>query len=144
MYVYELSGCGFEVLWSHKSISTLAKKVDYESKISDIEKKYFTTSDYDNFTNERLNAKKKLVNKYDNFGIIDNSDLDKKVETLGTNAELKVEEDNSENVNIWFKAFYWSKLVFQWWITKFLNISINFWIFRNASWSYRNNNSIEI
>ena len=119
-------------------------KVDYESKISDIEKKYFTTSDYDNFTNERFNAKKKLVNKYDNSGIIDNSDLDKKVETLGTNAELKVEEDNSENVNIWFKAFYWSKLVFQWWITKFLNISINFWIFRNASWSYRNNNSIEI
>ena len=75
-------------------------KVDYESKISDSEKKYFTTSDYDNFTNERFNAKKKLVNKYDNSGIIDNSDLDKKVEILGTNAELKVEEDNSENVNI--------------------------------------------
>ena len=94
MYGYKLSGYGFEALWSHTNISTLVKKVDYDSKISDIEKKYFTTSDYDNFTNERLNAKKKLVNKYDKSGIIDHSDLDEKVETLGTNAELKVEEDN--------------------------------------------------
>ena len=35
----------------------LIKKTDYNPKISDIEKKYFTTSDYSKFTNDILNAK---------------------------------------------------------------------------------------
>ena len=37
----------------------LIKKTDYNPKISDIEKKYFTTSDYSKFTNDILNAKMK-------------------------------------------------------------------------------------
>ena len=53
---------------------------------------------------------------------INNSDLDEKIETLAAQAEIKSEQDNSEIGNIWFKSFYWSKLLCQWCITKFLNI----------------------
>ena len=47
-------------------------------KKTDIEGKYFTTSDYSRFANEILDAKiknKKLVNEFDIFGFINNSDL---------------------------------------------------------------------
>ena len=57
------------------------KKVYYDAKISDIESKYSTTSDYNKFMNKILNAKineKILVNKLDISGFTDNSDLDKK------------------------------------------------------------------
>ena len=45
-------------------VSGLVKKTDYDAKISDIEKKYFTTSDYKKLTKEILDAiikEKKLV-----------------------------------------------------------------------------------
>ena len=35
----------------------IQKITDYDSKISDIEGKYFTTSDYNKFTNDILDAK---------------------------------------------------------------------------------------
>ena len=59
-------------------------------------KKYFTTSHYNKFTNEILNAKlknKKLVNKSDISEFINNSDLDKKIETFATKVELKAEQN---------------------------------------------------
>ena len=37
--------------------SGLAKKTGYNAKISDIEEKYFTTSDYNKFANEYLKRK---------------------------------------------------------------------------------------
>ena len=46
--------------------SDLVKKTDYGAKISEIEGKYFTTSDYNNFTSDILEAKikqKELANK---------------------------------------------------------------------------------
>ena len=46
----------------------MKKKTDYVAKISDIETKYFTTSDYNKFMSEILNTKikeKGLVNKSD-------------------------------------------------------------------------------
>ena len=39
------------------SVSNLVKKADYDAKMSDIESKYFITSDYDKFMGEILNAK---------------------------------------------------------------------------------------
>ena len=48
----------------------------------DMEGKYLTTSDYNKFTNEILDAKKKnkkLINKYDTSEFTNNSDLDKKI-----------------------------------------------------------------
>ena len=41
------------------TVSDLVKKTDYDLKISDIEDKYFTISDYNKFTNEIVDAKMK-------------------------------------------------------------------------------------
>ena len=38
------------------SVTDLVKKTDYDAKISEIENKYFTTSDYNKLTNAILNA----------------------------------------------------------------------------------------
>ena len=49
------------------------KKADYDANISGIENKYFTISDYNNFTSNALDAKitqKKLVNESDLNGKI--------------------------------------------------------------------------
>ena len=76
--------------------SILAKKAIYDGKISDIEKRYFTTSDYNTFTNGifDVNMKnKELVNKSDIYKFINNSDLDKKIDTFATKTELKAEKD---------------------------------------------------
>ena len=40
--------------------SGLVKKTDYDAKISDIEVKYFTISDYNKFTSKILETKSKL------------------------------------------------------------------------------------
>ena len=39
------------------NVSNLFKKADYVAKISDIENEYFTTSDYNKFTNNILDAR---------------------------------------------------------------------------------------
>ena len=39
------------------NVSNLVKKTDYDAKILDIKSKYFTTADYDGFTNEELDLK---------------------------------------------------------------------------------------
>ena len=47
------------------SVSGLVKKTDYDAKIKDIERKYFSTTDYDKFTSDILDVKikqKELVN----------------------------------------------------------------------------------
>ena len=60
--------------------------------ISGVEKKYLITLDYNIFTSEILDAKiKKRVNKSDLSGFMYNSDLDKKIATLVTKAELIAE-----------------------------------------------------
>ena len=110
--------------------------------MSDIEGKCFTTSDYNKFTDKILDVKikdKKLVNKSD---IINSSDLEKKIKKLATKAELKAEQDKIVKLKTY--DFYWSKLLYQWWITKSLNISTNFQHFRNVSCSCRYNRRMEI
>ena len=63
------------------NVSDLIKKAGCDTKTLNIDSKYFTTSDYNKFTNNILDAKiknKKLVNKSVISGFIDNSDLDNK------------------------------------------------------------------
>ena len=63
------------------SITGLVKKTVYNTKISDIEFKYFITSDYNKFMSNVLDTKikeKKLVNESNTSIFINNSDLDKK------------------------------------------------------------------
>ena len=52
-------------------------------------------SDYNKFMGKILDKiiKKKLVNKSDSSGFIDSSDLDIKIATQATKANLKAEED---------------------------------------------------
>ena len=59
-------------------------------------KKYFTTSDYNESTSEILDAKikeKGLLNKSNISNLIKNFDLNKKLATSATKAELKAEQD---------------------------------------------------
>ena len=89
-------------------ITDLVKQTDYDAKIKDIEDKYLTTSDYNKFTNEILDAKiknKKLVNKSDISGFMNNSDLNKRIGTLATKAELKVKQVNIKKLQL-FDSFY--------------------------------------
>ena len=64
-------------------MSDLVKKSDYDAKISEMEKLYFTTTDYNNFASNTLDAKitqKKLVNE---------SGIDEKIKTLASKEETK-------------------------------------------------------
>ena len=70
------------------------KKTNYDEKISDIEKKYFTTFDYNKFMRDILDGKikeKELVNKFNISNLIKNFDLNAKLATLARKAELKAE-----------------------------------------------------
>ena len=71
-------------------LSGLVKKTDYDAKISKFEGKYFTSSDYNKFASDVLDAKikqKELANKSDISNLVKNSDL------LATKAELKAKQD---------------------------------------------------
>ena len=73
-------------------VSGLVKKSDSDTKISYIEKKYFTASDYNKFITDILHGKikeKELVDKSYIYNLVKNSDLNAKVATLATKAELK-------------------------------------------------------
>ena len=63
----------------------LVKITDYDAKISDIEGRYFTASDYNKFISDILDAKikqKALVKKSDISNLVKNSDLDKSISNI--------------------------------------------------------------
>ena len=73
-----------------------SKKVDYNAKISEMENKRFTTSDYNKFTSNTLDAKitqKILVNESYLNEKIKTLATKEEIKTLAPKAELKVEED---------------------------------------------------
>ena len=76
------------VIWSKNRLWCKYKRHDANAK--DIEGKYFTTSDYNKFTNNIFNAKiktKKLVNKSDISEFINNTGINKKIERFATKIE---------------------------------------------------------
>ena len=78
------------------NVGNFVRKSDYDEEILDIKSKYFTATDYNKFTNEKLDLKikqKQLADKFGIAGFINNSDLNKKVATLATKAELKAEQE---------------------------------------------------
>ena len=78
------------------NVSDLVRKADYDAKISEMENQYFTTSDYNKFTNNTLDSKitqKKLINEYDLNEKIKKISNKRKIKTLATKAELKAEQD---------------------------------------------------
>ena len=83
-----------EVQIKIQDTSCLVKKTDFNAKILNIEKKYFTTSDYNKFTKKILNVKikeKGLLDKSNISNLVENSDLNTKLATLATKAELEAE-----------------------------------------------------
>ena len=65
-------------------------------KISEVERNYFTPSDFNQFNNDIPDAKvkdTKTVNESDISKFINNANLDEKIETLATIAELKTDKD---------------------------------------------------
>ena len=72
-------------------VSGLVKETVYDAKISDIERKYLTTSDNNKFTSDTLYAnikQKELANKSNISNLLKNFDLNAKVRALATRAEL--------------------------------------------------------
>ena len=87
------------VVQSREQIITLkylVKRTDYNAKILDIEAKYFSSSDYNQFKGEILDAnikEKGLFGKFDIYWFKNKSDFDKKIATLVMKVELEAEED---------------------------------------------------
>ena len=75
-------------------ISGLVRTTDCNTKMLGIEAKYFTTSDYNKFTSEIVEVKRKEKNWLVNKSSISNlvkSDLITKLATFATKAQLKAE-----------------------------------------------------
>ena len=98
------------------NVSNLVKKTAYDAEILDIKFKYFTTTNYNRFTNEKIDLKiklKELANKFDIAGFIDNSDFNKKVATLATKAELKAEQDKITKLEKFYSSYLRGKSHFK-------------------------------
>ena len=91
-------------------VSGFFKKVDYNMKISDFGKKYLTTSDYNKFAKEILDAKIKeegLVDKSDISNLAKNSDLDTKLAARAKKADLKAEQDKTAKLQTFDSDYLW-------------------------------------
>ena len=93
-----------------------SKNFDFDSKISDIESKYFTTFDYDKFMNEIIDNKikgKELDKRSDFSGFIENTILDKKIATLAPKVELKAEQDKKVKLHGFILSYIRVKIHFE-------------------------------
>ena len=73
-------------------------------------------ADYNKFTNKKLHLKikqKELVSKSEIAGFINNADLDKKVGTLATKAELKAEQDKITKLKAFDSSYFCGKSHFE-------------------------------
>ena len=90
---------------------------DYDTKISDIESKYITTSNYNKFTKNVVDISiksKSLVDKSYIAGFINNAELDKKkVATLALKAELKAEQDKIIRLQAFDSSYFRDKNHFE-------------------------------
>ena len=94
------------------NVGNFVRKSDYDEEILDIKSKYFTASDYSKFTNGKLDLKikqKQLADKSDIAGFINNSDLNKKVATLATKAELKAEQEKIIKLQAFDSSYFRGK-----------------------------------
>ena len=93
-------------------VSGLVKKTYYNAKISGTEVKYFTATDYNEFTKKILDAKikeKRLLSKSHISNLVKNSDLNMKLATLATKAELKAEQDKFVKLQVFDSNYFFDK-----------------------------------
>ena len=91
-------------------------KTDYNTKILEHETKYLTTSNYNRFTAETLEAKikeKGLINKSNIFNLVNRYDLNAKLVTLATKAELKAGQDKRVKLRTFDSSYFSDKRHFQ-------------------------------
>ena len=84
------------------------KTTDYDAKISDIESKYITTADYNKFTKNIVDNNIKSRNLVDKSiaRSVNNDDLDRKVATLVTKAELTAEQDKITKLQAFDSSYF--------------------------------------
>ena len=90
----------------------MVKKKVYDTKILHIEGKYFTTSDYNKFMSDILDAKvkeKELLDKSNISNLVKNSDLNLKLKTSATKAELKAEQDQMVKLQSHLLSYFLGK-----------------------------------
>ena len=79
------------------NVNDLVKKADYDAEIKYIKNKYFTTFNRNKFTNnitdEKITAKKKLVNEISLNERINTLARKKEIKKFATHTELKAEQD---------------------------------------------------
>ena len=100
-----------EVENKHPAVSGLVKK----AKILEIEGKYFTTFDYNTCMIDILDGKikqKEIVTKSDISNLMKKSDLNTKLRTLATKAELKVEQDKIVELQAFDSSYFHGKCLF--------------------------------
>ena len=94
-------------------VSGLVKKNVYDTTILHIEGKYFTTSDYNKFMSDILDAKikeKELLNKSNISNLIKNSGLNLKLKTSARKAELKAEQDKMVKLQSHLLSYFLGKI----------------------------------
>ena len=91
------------------NVSDLVKKADYDMKISDNENEYITTADYNKFIVANKIRTEGLVDKSATARFINDADLDDKIVTLGTKAELKAEQDKIEILQTFDSIYFWDR-----------------------------------
>ena len=117
-------------------VSSLAKKTNYNTKITEIEKK-FTDHNYDKFiTTPEFNtlAADVFNARWAQANLITKTDFDAKLSNLNRkitkNKTRHLLVENELKVkNFWFKLFYWQKSFWWKWYTKLFSISANKQIF---------------
>ena len=94
------------------NVSHLFKKTKYNANILDIESKYFSTSYYNEITNKIIDDKvkeKKLVNETTISRVMNNSDLNKRIEELATKVDLKAEQNKILKLQAFDSSYFPSK-----------------------------------
>ena len=81
-----------------------------------MESKYITTADYNKFTKNIVHNSikiKNLVDKFAIFGLASNAELNLKVATLATKAELKAEKNKIEKLEAFNISYFLGKSHFE-------------------------------
>ena len=79
-------------------MSDLVKGADYNAKIKGVKNKYFTTSDYNKFTNNAKMTEKKLINKFVLYEKTKTLTRKKEIKNISIEAKLKTEQTKIEKL----------------------------------------------
>ena len=118
-------------------VSSLVNKTDYDTKITEIEKKltghnrdkYITTPEFNTLAASVFNARLAQAN------LITKTDFDAKLSSLNGKItpnkwkQLIAENELEKAKNIWSELFYWQKSFWRKWHAKLFRISANVKIF---------------